>query len=212
MLRARRALNCAREGWQNGYCTGLENRRPQGLGGSNPSPSAPHVLTRRLAAIAIALLLAPFGRAVAAPSDTIPVVSWLGVGAAGATGAESQATSGVAVAVGRWGIRYVYGDGGGDPWHEFQEAAATFGFTHQRGRRFAAVRSGISIVRWERYTYSILDDPVLVGKEGALGLPVEAQVTWRVARSFSLGFIAIGNANRLHSMAGLLVAGSFHFR
>ena len=28
------------EGWQNGYCTGLENRRPQGLGGSNPSPSA----------------------------------------------------------------------------------------------------------------------------------------------------------------------------
>src|SRR3954466_14262882 len=27
------------EGWQNGYCTGLENRRPQGLGGSNPSPS-----------------------------------------------------------------------------------------------------------------------------------------------------------------------------
>src|SRR5215831_13236531 len=27
------------EGWQNGYCTGLENRRPKGLGGSNPSPS-----------------------------------------------------------------------------------------------------------------------------------------------------------------------------
>src|SRR6185295_13583638 len=28
-----------REGWQNGYCTSLENWRPQGLGGSNPSPS-----------------------------------------------------------------------------------------------------------------------------------------------------------------------------
>src|ERR1041385_3500261 len=28
------------ESWQNGYCTGLENRRPQGLGGSNPSLSA----------------------------------------------------------------------------------------------------------------------------------------------------------------------------
>src|SRR6185503_11619354 len=27
------------ERWQNGYCTGLENRRPQGLGGSNPSRS-----------------------------------------------------------------------------------------------------------------------------------------------------------------------------
>jgi len=24
------------ESWQNGYCTGLENRRPQGLWGSNP--------------------------------------------------------------------------------------------------------------------------------------------------------------------------------
>ena len=29
-----------KEGWQNGYCTGLENQRPYGLGGSNPSPSA----------------------------------------------------------------------------------------------------------------------------------------------------------------------------
>ena len=28
-----------REGWQNGYCTGLENRRPQGLLGSSPRPS-----------------------------------------------------------------------------------------------------------------------------------------------------------------------------
>ena len=28
------------ESWQNGYCTGLENRRPKGLGGSNPSLSA----------------------------------------------------------------------------------------------------------------------------------------------------------------------------
>ena len=27
------------ERWQNGYCTGLENRRPKGLGGSNPSRS-----------------------------------------------------------------------------------------------------------------------------------------------------------------------------
>ena len=31
------------ESWQNGYCTGLENRRPQGLGGSNPSLSAVNV-------------------------------------------------------------------------------------------------------------------------------------------------------------------------
>ena len=28
------------ESWQNGYCTGLENRRPKGLGGSSPSLSA----------------------------------------------------------------------------------------------------------------------------------------------------------------------------
>ena len=28
------------ESWQNGYCTGLENRRPKGHGGSNPSLSA----------------------------------------------------------------------------------------------------------------------------------------------------------------------------
>jgi hypothetical protein len=28
------------ESWQNGYCTSLENWRPQGLGGSNPSLSA----------------------------------------------------------------------------------------------------------------------------------------------------------------------------
>lgn len=28
------------EGWQNGYCTGLENRRPKGLLGSSPRPSA----------------------------------------------------------------------------------------------------------------------------------------------------------------------------
>ncbi len=27
------------ESWQNGYCTGLENRRPKGHGGSNPSLS-----------------------------------------------------------------------------------------------------------------------------------------------------------------------------
>jgi hypothetical protein len=29
-----------KESWQNGYCTGLENRRPQGLAGSNPALSA----------------------------------------------------------------------------------------------------------------------------------------------------------------------------
>src|SRR5687767_13946043 len=29
------------EGWQNGYCTGLENRRPQGLPSSNLGPSVP---------------------------------------------------------------------------------------------------------------------------------------------------------------------------
>jgi hypothetical protein len=34
------------ESWQNGYCTGLENRRPQGLGGSNPSLSAKRFLSR----------------------------------------------------------------------------------------------------------------------------------------------------------------------
>ncbi len=28
-----------REGWQNGYCTSLENWRAQALGGSSPSPS-----------------------------------------------------------------------------------------------------------------------------------------------------------------------------
>ena len=28
------------ESWQNGYCTSLENWRPQGLGGSSPSLSA----------------------------------------------------------------------------------------------------------------------------------------------------------------------------
>lgn len=33
------------EGWQNGYCTGLENRRPKGLVGSNPTPSV--TLSRR---------------------------------------------------------------------------------------------------------------------------------------------------------------------
>ena len=27
------------EGWQNGYCTSLENWRAQALGGSSPSPS-----------------------------------------------------------------------------------------------------------------------------------------------------------------------------
>ena len=34
------AQGLSEESWQNGYCTGLENRRPQGLGGSNPSLSA----------------------------------------------------------------------------------------------------------------------------------------------------------------------------
>jgi hypothetical protein len=32
------------EGWQNGYCTSLENWRPKGLGGSNPSPSASKII------------------------------------------------------------------------------------------------------------------------------------------------------------------------
>jgi len=35
------------EGWQNGYCTSLENWRPQGLGGSNPSPSVHYPELRR---------------------------------------------------------------------------------------------------------------------------------------------------------------------
>ena len=47
----RGCLDLTAEGWQNGYCTGLENRRPQGLGGSNPSPSvgptAPIIRGRR---------------------------------------------------------------------------------------------------------------------------------------------------------------------
>jgi hypothetical protein len=38
--KSRRPLVLSLESWQNGYCTGLENRRPQGLGGSNPSLSA----------------------------------------------------------------------------------------------------------------------------------------------------------------------------
>lgn len=42
------------EGWQNGYCTGLENRRPQGHQGSNPWPSVVNTserVTDRSAAI-----------------------------------------------------------------------------------------------------------------------------------------------------------------
>ena len=35
-----RATSNVAESWQNGYCTGLENRRPKGHGGSNPSLSA----------------------------------------------------------------------------------------------------------------------------------------------------------------------------
>ena len=38
-LQPRTPLVFRREGWQNGYCTSLENWRPKGLGGSNPSPS-----------------------------------------------------------------------------------------------------------------------------------------------------------------------------
>ena len=38
-MTSRRFYLWTREGWQNGYCTSLENWRPQGLGGSNPSPS-----------------------------------------------------------------------------------------------------------------------------------------------------------------------------
>lgn len=36
------------ESWQNGYCTGLENRRPKGHGGSNPSLSAINTPTNPL--------------------------------------------------------------------------------------------------------------------------------------------------------------------
>ncbi len=35
------------EGWQNWKCTGLENRRPSGLGGSSPSPSAKQYLSQK---------------------------------------------------------------------------------------------------------------------------------------------------------------------
>jgi hypothetical protein len=39
-LQARqRWRNKVLEGWQNGYCTSLENWRAKALGGSNPSPS-----------------------------------------------------------------------------------------------------------------------------------------------------------------------------
>ena len=41
-MTSRRFYLRTREGWQNGYCTSLENWRPQGLGGSNPSPSVVH--------------------------------------------------------------------------------------------------------------------------------------------------------------------------
>src|SRR6185503_1282564 len=35
------------ESWQNGYCTGRENRRAKALGGSSPSLSATEELTQR---------------------------------------------------------------------------------------------------------------------------------------------------------------------
>ena len=40
LLSAELQQSGASEGWQNGECTGLENRRPQGHAGSNPAPSA----------------------------------------------------------------------------------------------------------------------------------------------------------------------------
>ena len=42
LLSAELQQSGASEGWQNGECTGLENRRPQGHAGSNPAPSAFH--------------------------------------------------------------------------------------------------------------------------------------------------------------------------
>ena len=169
-------------------------------------------MKRHLAALAIAALLAPAGRVAAAPVDTIPVIAWFGVGTGMTTGAGEQTMEAVGVAIGRWGIRASFGYGEGDPWHEFQEYAATYGVTRRRGRQFVAVRAGISVGRWDQFTYSLLDDPILVGKETVVGAPIEAQVAWRIARSFSLGFIAVGNVNRLHSVAGLLAAASYHFR
>lgn len=36
------------ESWQNGYCTSLENWRPKGHGGSNPSLSATHSTANKI--------------------------------------------------------------------------------------------------------------------------------------------------------------------
>ena len=38
--KAKQCVEIFLESWQNGYCNGLENRRPQGLGSSNLSLSA----------------------------------------------------------------------------------------------------------------------------------------------------------------------------
>ena len=40
MAKAKHCVDFFLESWQNGYCNGLENRRPQGLGSSNLSLSA----------------------------------------------------------------------------------------------------------------------------------------------------------------------------
>ena len=47
------------ESWQNGYCTGLENRRPKGLGGSSPSLSVT-LLTSLNSMIYVAIILPLF--------------------------------------------------------------------------------------------------------------------------------------------------------
>ena len=58
-----------REGWQNGYCTGLENRRPQGHQGSNPWPSVrcpgvdPHVRAAACVSSIVWHTLLPLGTA-----------------------------------------------------------------------------------------------------------------------------------------------------
>ncbi len=58
-----------REGWQNGYCTGLENRRPQGHQGSNPWPSVyadkqtgPALIPAGACSVRCRLALFPLGR------------------------------------------------------------------------------------------------------------------------------------------------------
>lgn len=53
--------------WQNGYCTGLENRRPSGLLGSNPNFAA----VGSHSGIALAWKARPFRLAGSIPAPTI---------------------------------------------------------------------------------------------------------------------------------------------